>query len=56
MNEKQKNNPVPQLIIPSLHVNLLAGKLPKFIKIPTNILPSPHQAEFTNQKIGGCSV
>lgn len=32
---------VPQLILPSLHVNLLAGKLPKFIKIPLNVLPKP---------------
>ena len=38
MNVKQINKPVPQLILPSLHVNLLAGKLPKFIKIPVNAL------------------
>ena len=38
MNAKQINKPVPQLILPALHVNLLAGKLPKFIKIPVNVL------------------
>lgn len=38
MNIRQTNNPVPQLILPSLHVNLLAGKLPKFIKIPVNVI------------------
>ena len=34
--EKQKNSAVPMLILPSLHVNLRAGRLPKFIKIPVN--------------------
>ncbi len=38
MAAKQVNKPVPQLILPALHVNLLAGKLPKFIKIPVNTL------------------
>ena len=36
MKVKQVNKPVPQLILPSLHVNLLAGRLPRFIKIPVN--------------------
>ncbi len=38
MLASQVNLPVPHLILPSLHVNLLAGKLPKFIKIPLNLL------------------
>ncbi len=34
--ERQKNLPIPTLLLPSLHVNLRAGLLPKFIKIPVN--------------------
>ena len=33
---RQKKLPVPTLLFPALHVNLMAGKLPKFIKIPLN--------------------
>lgn len=36
--ERQKKLGVPTLILPSLHVNLRAGQLPKFIKIPINVL------------------
>jgi glyoxylase-like metal-dependent hydrolase (beta-lactamase superfamily II) len=38
MNARQVNLPVPQLLFPSLQVNLRAGKLPKYIKIPVNLL------------------
>lgn len=38
MKQNQVNLPVPQLILPALQVNLRAGKLPKFIKIPVNAL------------------
>ena len=38
MKAKQVDKPVPQLILPALHVNLLAGKVPHFIKIPVNKL------------------
>ena len=34
---RQKTLPVPTLIFPALFVNLMAGKLPKFIKIPVNL-------------------
>jgi glyoxylase-like metal-dependent hydrolase (beta-lactamase superfamily II) len=34
--ERQKKLPVPTLLFPALHVNLMAEKLPKFIKIPLN--------------------
>jgi glyoxylase-like metal-dependent hydrolase (beta-lactamase superfamily II) len=35
--ERQKTLPVPTLIFPALFVNLMAGRLPKFIKIPINL-------------------
>jgi glyoxylase-like metal-dependent hydrolase (beta-lactamase superfamily II) len=38
MNARQVNLPVPQLIFPSLQVNLRAGKLPKYIKILLNLI------------------
>ena len=34
--ERQKKLAVPTLLFPSIYVNLMAGKLPKFIKIPIN--------------------
>ena len=37
MEQKQINLAFPQLIFPSLQVNLRAGKLPKFIKIPIKL-------------------
>lgn len=53
MQAKQINNPVPQLILPSLHVNLLAGKLPKFIKIPLNIIGGNNSNHSSSE--GGCA-
>ncbi|QED23781.1 MBL fold metallo-hydrolase [Candidatus Deianiraea vastatrix] len=53
MNKLQVNLPVPQLILPSLQVNLRAGILPKFIKIPLNVLPA---GNAQSGKIGGCSA
>lgn len=54
MNAKQVNKPVPQLILPSLHINLLAGKLPKFIKIPVNALGGNKTSSSSGN--GGCAV
>lgn len=50
----QLNLPVPQLIFPSLHVNLLAGKLPKFIKIPLNLFEEI--AHSNSNSSGGCAM
>lgn len=54
MQLKQTNLKVPELILPSLYVNLLAGNVPKFIKIPINAI-SDKNFIVSNQK-GGCSV
>lgn len=53
MANKQVNLPVPQLIIPSLHVNLLGGRLPKFIKVPVNVLGG---SQAGNNGSGQCSA
>jgi glyoxylase-like metal-dependent hydrolase (beta-lactamase superfamily II) len=35
---RQKSLPVPTLLFPALFVNLMAGRVPKFIKIPVNMI------------------
>ena len=52
MNAKQVNNAVPQLILPSVHINLLGGRLPKFIKIPVNVIGA---AKNYSADGGGCA-
>lgn len=64
MNERQVGLPVPQLIFPSLHANLLAGEIPEFIKIPVNFIKVENHSQTTTggcaatgrPKVGGCSA
>jgi hypothetical protein len=55
MNKGQQNLPVPALILPALFVNLNAGELIGYIKLPTNALKVDINLSKSTNSAGGCS-